>query len=60
MPKCVVERDISGARKLSATDLQGVDIAPDEATVREHATKGRFPANRVSRISTIIDPTTSD
>ncbi|HYE85414.1 MAG TPA: DUF4242 domain-containing protein [Vicinamibacterales bacterium] len=37
-----------------------VYIAPDEATVREHATKGGFPANTVSRISTIIDPTTSE
>lgn len=60
MPKFVIERDIPGAGKLSATDLQGIYIAPDEATVREHATKGRFPANRVSRISTIIDPTTSE
>ena len=37
-----------------------VYIAPDEATVREHATQGGFPANRVSRISTMIDPTTSE
>jgi len=37
-----------------------VYIAPDEATVREHATQGGFPANRVSRISTVIDPTTSE
>ena len=37
-----------------------VYIAPDEATVREHAAKGGFPANQVSRISTIIDPTTSE
>ena len=35
-------------------------IAPDEATVREHAEKGGFPANLVSRVSTIIDPTTSE
>jgi hypothetical protein len=35
-------------------------IAPDEATVREHATKGGFPANRVSRVTTMIDPTTSE
>ena len=35
-------------------------IAPDEATIREHATKGGFPANRVSRIATMIDPTTSE
>lgn len=37
-----------------------VYIAPDEATVREHATKGGFPANRVSRITTMIDPATSE
>ena len=37
-----------------------VYIAPDEATVREHATKGGFPANRVSRIRAMIDPTTSE
>jgi hypothetical protein len=37
-----------------------VYIAPDEATVREHATRGGFPANRVSRIATMIDPTTSE
>jgi hypothetical protein len=37
-----------------------VYIAPDEAAVREHATKGGFPANTVSRIRTVIDPTTSE
>ena len=37
-----------------------VYIAPDEATVREHATKGGFPANVVSRVRTMIDPTTSE
>lgn len=37
-----------------------VYIAPDEATVREHATKGGFPANSVARIATMIDPTTSE
>jgi hypothetical protein len=37
-----------------------VYIAPDEATVREHATKGGFPANRVSRLRTMIDPSTSE
>jgi hypothetical protein len=37
-----------------------VYIAPDEATVRDHATKGGFPANTVSRIRTVIDPTTSE
>ena len=37
-----------------------VYIAPDEATVREHASRGGFPANRVSRIRGMIDPTTSE
>lgn len=37
-----------------------VYIAPDEAAVREHARQGGFPANRVSRIRTMIDPTTSE
>ena len=37
-----------------------VYIAPDEATVREHAKQGGFPSNRVSRLATMIDPTTSE
>jgi hypothetical protein len=37
-----------------------VYIAPDEATVREHATKGGFPANQVNRIVETIDPTTAE
>jgi hypothetical protein len=35
-------------------------IAPDEALVREHAARGGFPADRVSRIHRIIDPTTAE
>jgi len=35
-------------------------IAPDEKTVREHASQGGFPANRVSEIKTMIDPTTAE
>lgn len=34
--------------------------APNEAMVREHAAQGGFPANVVSRVSTIIDPTTAE
>jgi hypothetical protein len=90
MPKFVIERELPGAGKLSAAELQGISqkscgvlnsmgpriqwvqsyvtddkiycvyIAPDEATVREHASKGGFPANRVSRIHSMIDPTTSE
>jgi hypothetical protein len=37
-----------------------VYIAPDEATVREHAKQGGFPANRVSEVKAIIDPTTAE
>ncbi|HZB24986.1 MAG TPA: DUF4242 domain-containing protein [Vicinamibacterales bacterium] len=89
MPKFVIEREIPGAGKLSAAELQGISrkscgvlegmptvqwlqsfvtddriycvyFAPDEAAVREHAKRGGFPANRVSRVRTIIDPTTSE
>ena len=35
-------------------------IAPDEATVREHAKQGGFPANSVARVRTMIDPTTAE
>ena len=35
-------------------------IAPDEKTVREHASQGGFPANRISEIKTMIDPTTAE
>jgi len=37
-----------------------VYIAPDESAVREHAKRGGFPANRVSQVRTMIDPTTSE
>lgn len=36
-----------------------VYIAPDEAMVREHARRGGFPANSVSEVKSIIDPTTA-
>jgi hypothetical protein len=37
-----------------------VYIAPNEAIVREHAKQGGFPANRISEVKTIIDPTTAE
>jgi hypothetical protein len=37
-----------------------VYIAPNEDAVREHATKGGFPANRVSEVKSVIDPTTAE
>jgi hypothetical protein len=35
-------------------------IAPNEDMIREHASQGGFPANRISEIKTIIDPTTAE
>ena len=37
-----------------------VYLAPDEETVREHARRGGFPANRVSAVRHLIDPSTAD
>ena len=37
-----------------------VYIAPNAELVREHARQGGFPANRVSEVKAIIDPTTSE
>jgi hypothetical protein len=37
-----------------------VYIAPNEDLIREHAKQGGFPANRVSEVKTIIDPTTAE
>jgi len=90
MPKYVIEREISGAGKLTGDQLQGISqkscgvlknlgpqiqwvqsyvtddkiycvyIAPSEDLVREHARQGGFPANRVSEVKEIIDPTTAE
>jgi hypothetical protein len=40
--------------------LYCVYIAPNEEMVREHARLGGFPANRVSEVRRIIDPTTAE
>lgn len=37
-----------------------VYIAPNEEMIRQHAQQGGFPANRVSEIKSIIDPTTAE
>jgi hypothetical protein len=37
-----------------------VYIAPNEGAIRQHAEQGGFPANRVSQIRRMIDPTTSE
>ncbi len=90
MPKYVIEREIPGAGKLSAQELQAISqkscgvlnqmgpqinwvhsyvtgdkiycvyIAPNEEMVREHAKQGGFPANLVSEVKSVIDPTTAE
>jgi hypothetical protein len=40
--------------------LYCVYIAPSADLVREHATRGGFPANRISEVRRMIDPTTAE
>lgn len=37
-----------------------VYIAPDEELVREHARRGEFPANRISLVRRLVDPTSAE
>ena len=37
-----------------------VYISPNEDMIREHAAQGGFPANSISEIKTMIDPTTAE
>src|SRR5689334_11781379 len=90
MPKYVIEREIIGAGKLTADQLQEIAqtscdtieelnnqvqwmqtyvttdkcycvyISPNEELIREHAKRGGFPANKISKVSTIIDPVTAE
>jgi len=90
LEKYVIERDLPGAGKLSAAELQGIARksnsvlatmgpssiqwvesyvtgdkiycvyrAQSEDAIRKHAEAGGFPANRISRVATVIDPTTA-
>ena len=45
---------------VTADKIYCVYIAPNEEMIREHASQGGFPANRISEIKTIIDPTTAE
>ncbi len=35
-------------------------IAPNEEMIRQHAEQGGFPANKVSEVRSVIDPTTAE
>ena len=37
-----------------------VYIAPNEEMIRRHAEQGGFPANKISRVKAVIDPTTAE
>ena len=45
---------------VTADKIYCVYIAPNEDMVREHARQGGFPANRISEIESVIDPTTAE
>ena len=45
---------------VTADKIYCVYIAPNETMVREHASQGGFPANRISEIKRMIDPTTAE
>jgi hypothetical protein len=45
---------------VTADKIYCVYNAPSEELVREHALQGGFPANRVSQVLKIIDPTTAE
>ena len=90
VPKFVIERELPGAGKLTAEQIQQISqkscnvieqlgpqvqwvqsyvtddkiycvyIAANEEIVREHARRGGFPANKISQVRRVIDPTTSE
>jgi hypothetical protein len=37
-----------------------VYIAPSEEMIRDHARPGGFPANKISRVTAVIDPSTAE
>jgi hypothetical protein len=45
---------------LTQEKIYCIYIAPLEALIREHASQGGFPANRISEITSMIDPTTAE
>jgi hypothetical protein len=45
---------------VTADKIYCVYIAPDAEMIREHAKQGGFPANSISEVATVIDPTTAE
>jgi hypothetical protein len=59
MPKYVIERDIPGAGQVSLSQLRAISQTSC-GVLREHARPGGFPADRVSVVATMIEPTTAE
>jgi hypothetical protein len=52
--------DIQWVQSYVAGDkIYCVYTAPSEALIREHAAQSGFPANRITRVAAVIDPTTA-
>ena len=45
---------------VTADKIYCIYVAPDEAAVREHAKLGGFPADSISAVTRMIDPTTAE
>lgn len=45
---------------VAENNIYCVYIAPNKEMVLEHARQGGFPANKVSEVSFVIDPTTAE
>ncbi len=45
---------------VTADKIYCIYVADNEDQVREHAERGGFPANRVSRVVEVIDPVTAE
>jgi hypothetical protein len=45
---------------VTADKIYCIYNAPNEKMIREHASQGGFPANRISEVTSIIDPTTAE
>ena len=45
---------------VTADKVYCVYIAPNEEMIREHAVQSGIPANRISEVKTVIDPTTAE
>lgn len=90
MSTFLIERELPGAAKLTADELQGIarkscsvveslgvpytwhhsyvagdkiyciHEADDADTIREHARRGGFPADRIVEVAAVIGPSTAD